>query len=103
MNRLSTTFALLALTAAGAAAAQTMQGQSQPPAGQIPPPASTAPSDQSPNSMSQDQGANSTSGTTDKKTQMKECIKQERANNSGMSHKDARKACKQQLSSSPQS
>ncbi len=112
MNRLSVAFALTVLTAAGAVAAQTMQSQTEPPAATQPP--ASAPSSQNPSSTAPDQdqaapqaqespnsGANSASGTTDKKTLMKECVKQERANNSGMSAKDAKKACKQQLSSSP--
>jgi uncharacterized membrane protein len=108
MTRLSTTFALLVLTAAGVAAAQTTQ-QTAPPADQAPPaqqaPSSTAPDQQAaPQSQetSPNSGANSASSASDKKTQMKECVKQERASNSGMSRKDAKAACEKQLSGSPQ-
>ncbi|HXO64731.1 MAG TPA: hypothetical protein VN882_08525 [Steroidobacteraceae bacterium] len=110
-------FALLVLTAAGVAAAQTQQ--TPPPADQAPPaeqaPSSSAPDQQAaPQSQSEQQaapqsqeaspssGANSASSAGDKKTQMKACVKQERANNSGMSRKDAKAACEKQLSGSPQ-
>jgi hypothetical protein len=111
MTRLSTMFALLVLTAAGVAAAQTQQ--TPPPADQAP--SSSAPDQQAaPQSQSEQQaapqsqeaspssGANSASSAGDKKTQMKACVKQERANNSGMSRKDAKAACEKQLSGSPQ-
>jgi len=100
VNPVSTTLALIALTACGAATAQNMPSQSAAPAGTAPPsgyPSSTSPS--SPNAPSSD-----SSGTSSKslmKQQIKDCMAQQKANNSNMSKSETKKYCKEQVSGSP--
>jgi cytoskeletal protein RodZ len=71
---------------------------------QTPPPSSASPSTTNPSSTSpssssssSDQQSSSQSTRTASKEQMKECIAKQKADNSGMSTADARKACKAQM------
>ena len=98
MNRVSGAFALVILAAASLAAAQT---QSAPRAGTMPPtpyPSSTAPapaaSDQTTN------GDTSSESRSAKKQQIKDCIAQQKAGNSGMSKHEMKKYCKNQVENS---
>lgn len=94
MNRIHGTFALIALAAAGVAAAQTPQ-QSMAPEQATPsqypsdtnPPASTSQSDHSAKEA--------------RKQEMKDCMAQQQANNLGMSKKDMKKYCKNQVNNAP--
>ena len=90
MKRTSLTLALIALLGSGVAMAQ----HAPPPPDQpstMGPSTTTAP----PPSYSQSQSsASSTSDKSDKKSQMKSCIAQQRANNSQLSEHDAKKICK---------
>jgi Spy/CpxP family protein refolding chaperone len=98
MNRFSTALALITLTAAGA---QNMPSQSAPPAGTTPPPtypSSTAPSE------SQSRADTSSSDTkAAQKQQIKDCMAQQKANNSTMSKHELKKYCKNQVQSTPPS
>ena len=95
MNRLHGAFALIILAATSVAAAQTSPMQSTPSSGSTPqsqyptdtnPPASTSQSD---------------SAKDAKKAQMKDCMAQQQANNSGMSKKELKKYCKNQVNNAP--
>jgi hypothetical protein len=84
------------------AMAQTGAQQSPPPAGTMPSsqyPSSTAPSDTSSSSSS----SMSTSDHAARKEQMKDCMAQQKASNSGMSKSDMKKYCKNQVQSSSSS
>lgn len=85
MNRLSAVFVLLALAAGAVAAAQSTQAT---------PPAST-PSRQSPASSN---GA-SKSAT---RSQLQDCMKEQRTSNPAMPESDIKKYCESQLNSAPQ-
>jgi Spy/CpxP family protein refolding chaperone len=96
VNRIHGTFGLIALAAAGVALAQT-PGQPMTPEQTAPPsqyPTETNP----PSSTSQ---SDSQSAKDAKKAQMKDCMAQQQASNSGMSKKDMKKYCKSQVNSSP--
>jgi hypothetical protein len=100
MNRFSTALTLITLAASGFAAAQTMPSQGAPPAGTTPPPAypsSTAPSE------SQSRADTSSADTkAAEKQQIKDCMAQQKANNSTMSKHELKKYCKNQvLSTAP--
>lgn len=98
MNRISGTFAVIAMAVAGVAAAQTTP--------QSTPPSDTMPSSQypaSPSSSSSQSTEDLSSARAEKRVQMKDCLAQQKANNPGMSKHDMKRACKNQLSgSSPQ-
>ena len=91
MNRLNGTLALVVLAACGVAMAQTPSSQSTSPS-QYPsensPPAATSQSDQS--------------AKETKKQQVKDCMTQQEANNSGMSKKEMKKYCKNQVENNAQ-
>jgi len=102
VKRIATALSLLALGVAGMAAAQTSPSQTAPPAGTTPP--SQYPSATSPSST--EAPSTNSSGTSSKtmaRQQIKDCIAQQRANNSTMSKHELKKYCKEQLSGgSPQ-
>ena len=83
MNRLSATFALVALLAGGVVGAQTPASPDTTPSASQPKPSATQ---------------NSQSG---KEAQMKQCLANERANNPQISEQAATEACKEQLNRSP--
>jgi hypothetical protein len=113
VNRLSTAFAVLALISGCVAVAQTPpQNPIASPSG-VPSnvdPSATVPvpstepstSDQSTSQPAQSGDTSGGSRKADKKTMMKDCVAQQRANNTQMSKHDAKKACKDQVNSSPQ-
>jgi hypothetical protein len=96
VNRIHGAFALIALAAASIAAAQTPQQSMTPqqatPPSQYPsetnPPASTSQSD-------------SHAAKEARKQEMKDCMAQQQANNTGMSKKDMKKYCKNQVNNAP--
>ena len=93
MNRLNGALAFVVLAACGVAMAQTPPSQSMSPSqSQYPsehaPPASTSQSDQSAKDA--------------KKQQVKDCMTQQEANNSGMSKKEMKKYCKNQVENNAQ-
>jgi Spy/CpxP family protein refolding chaperone len=93
VNRLNGALALVVLAACGVAMAQTPPSQSMSPSqSQYPsehaPPASTSQSDQSAKEA--------------RKQQVKDCMAQQEANNSGMSKKELKKYCKNQVESNAQ-
>ena len=94
MKHLSATLALAALAACGLAAAQTPpQSQSTPHSSypsSTPPPSSTSGSESSSSSSS-------TSAKESRKQEMKDCMAQQEANNSGMSKSAMKKYCKDQV------
>ena len=86
MNRLSATFALVALLAGGVVAAQTPASPDTTPSASQAKPSSNA-TQNSPSS---------------KEALMKHCVANERANNPQISEQAATEACKEQLNRSPQ-
>ena len=99
MNRVATALALITLAMTGVAAAQNMPSQSQtmPPAGTSPPtqyPSSSAPSSSEPGTT------NSSDAKAAMKQQVKDCIAQQKANNSSMSKHELKKYCKNQVENS---
>jgi hypothetical protein len=99
VNRIHATFALIALAAAGVAAAQTPQ-QSMTPEQATPP--SQYPSDTNPPASTSQSDSQAAKGA--RKQEMKDCMAQQQANNTGMSKKDMKKYCKNQVNNaSPQS
>jgi len=87
---MSATLAVIALLGSGAVMAQ-----------HAPPPPEQSPTTTASPGYSQSQSsASSTSATSDKKSEMKSCIAQERAKNPQLSEHDAKKACKASMSSS---
>ena len=111
MNRATGTFALFVLAASGLAAAQSAPPPSANPSSQYPsstmpqPPAET-PTEAQPAPQQSSHDASSTSSTSpraEKRAQMKDCMEQQHAANSGMSKRDIKKLCKSQMEgSSPQ-
>ena len=104
MKRVSGVFAfgLVIVGAAGVAMAQTGVQQSPPPAGTMPSneyPSSTAPSSTTSSSSS----SMSASDHATRKEQMKDCMAQQKASNSGMSKSDMKKYCKNQVQNSSNS
>jgi hypothetical protein len=102
MKRVSGAIALVILGAAGVAMAQ----QSAPPAGTMPSsqyPSSTAPSDTSSTSSTSSSSSMSSSDHAARKEQMKDCMAQQKASNSGMSKSDMKKYCKNQVQNSSSS
>lgn len=93
MNRTSAALALIALAAAGVAAAQTSPGQSLPPTQY---PSATNP----PSSTSQSDSA-SQNAKDARKAQIKDCMAQQQANNTGMSKREMKKYCKNQVDNTP--
>jgi hypothetical protein len=93
MKRL--TLALIALLGSGVAMAQ----HAPPPPDQ---PSTMGPSTTTAPPPSYSQSQSSASATSDKKSQMKSCIAQQRANNSQLSEHDAKKICKAATSSGSQ-
>jgi len=88
---------LVALAATGVAAAQNMPSQSTPPAGTTPPsqyPSSAAPSSSEPGTTS------SSDAKAAMKQQVKDCMAQQKANNSSMSKHELKKYCKNQVENS---
>ena len=98
MRRVTGTLALIMLAATGIAAAQMTPSQTQPPAGSTPP--QQYPS-QSPSSA-QPSSSMSSSGKATQKQQIKDCIAQQKANNTSMSKHEMKKYCESQVGS-PQS
>jgi hypothetical protein len=98
MKRISTAMISILLACGGVALAQTYSQSAPPPTSQQAPPADSpqAPSD---NSSSSSSSGSSSMSMSQKHEAMKECVAQQQANNSGMSKKDAKKACKAQLKS----
>lgn len=111
MNRVSGTFALIVLAAAGIAAAQTPPPPQQPtqPAAQ---PSSMPSQDPNATTPAQDPNATApppssaqatTTSKADKKQAIKDCISQQQANNTSMSKHQLKKYCKSQVENgSPQ-
>lgn len=95
MNRISGAFALIALAAASVDA-QTRPGESMPPPSSTP--SSQYPSSTTPPASTAQPDTPSRSTKESKKAQMKDCMAQQQANNSGMSRQEIKKYCKEQLS-----
>jgi hypothetical protein len=98
VKRLSAALAVGVLAASGLAAAQ-----STPPAQQTPPADSMSryPSSNTPTAPAPGSDTSSTNSKATKKQQVKDCVAQQQANNSGMSKSDAKKYCKDQVNNSP--
>ena len=103
MKRVTGAFALVVLGAAGMAMAQSAS-QSAPPAGTMPQSQGQYPSSTSPSSSSSTSSSGSMSSSKSdhaaRKEQMKDCMAQQKANNSGMSKSDMKKYCKNQVENS---
>jgi len=100
VNRLSGTFALIALAAASVVAAQTSaqpQAPSATPSTQEP--SSTAPVP----STSQPTPSADTNSKSAQKAMVKNCVAQQRSNNPQMSKSDAQKVCEDRMSSNSSS
>lgn len=100
MYRLSAVFVLLGLAAGAAAAAQSTQAT---------PPASTPPgqypaSSNAPASTPQTPSGPASNGASKSATrsQLQDCMKEQRTNNPSMSQSDIKKYCESQLNSAPQ-
>ena len=96
MKPMSATLAVIALLGSGAVMAQHAPPPDQP--STMGPSTTTA----SPGYSQSQSSASSTSDKSDKKSQMKSCIAQQRANNSQLSEHDAKKICKAATSSGSQ-
>ena len=98
MKRVSTALISALLACGGVALAQTYNQAPTPPrSNQTPSPSASQPTGESSGA-----GSSSSSGSmsmSQKHAAMKSCIAQQQANNSGMSKKDAKKACKEQMKS----
>lgn len=106
MNRVSGALALIAVAAASVAAAQSTPPQSTRPSDPMPSTTQYPSSTAQPPASSQTRTADSTSASAraDRKQQIKDCMAQQKANNSGMSRHEMKKYCKNQVdgSSPPQ-
>lgn len=94
MNRVGTALALIGLAATGVAAAQNMPSQpsqAQTPAG-TEYPSSSAPSSSEPGTSNSSSDAKAAM-----KQQVKDCMAQQKANNSSMSKHELKKYCKNQV------
>ena len=101
MNRVSTAIALVLLGASSVVAAQSYQQTPSTPAnGASAGSMNTPPSSGDTGSNSSNSSSSSSASTHHQ--QMKDCIAQQQANNSGMTKAQAKKACKNQLNGSPQ-
>jgi hypothetical protein len=100
VNRTSGALALIVLAAAGVAAAQTSPGQSMPPLSNATPPAQYPSATNPPSTTSQSDSA-SQNAKDARKAQIKDCMAQQQANNTGMSRKEMKKYCKNQVDSTP--
>jgi Spy/CpxP family protein refolding chaperone len=100
MNRASSLFGVIALSAASFALAQ-VSGSSQaaPPAGTSAPPAQYQQNTPSSSAQSESAPNADTNTKSAKKAQMDDCMAQQRASNPSMSKHDMKKACKKQLES----
>lgn len=97
IKRASTAMISILLACGGVALAQTYSQPTPPPSSQQPPAESSqAPSGSSSGSSS---SGSSSMSMSQKHEALKECVAQQQANNSGMSKKDAKKACKAQMKS----
>lgn len=100
MKRASTAIISTLLACGGVALAQTYNQSSPPPATsqQAPSPGATQPpSDSYPSNSGTSSSSSGSMTMSQKHAAMKSCIAQQQANNSGMSKKDAKKACKEQM------
>jgi len=99
VNRLNGAFALVVLAASGIAVAQTAPSRSMSPSQSTSPSQSQYPSATSPpaSASQSDQSAKEA-----KKQQVKDCVTQQEANNSGMSKKEMKKYCKNQVENNAQ-
>jgi len=99
MKRVAGLYAVLALTAAGIAAAQTTSPPTAP-SDRSTYPSTTSPSSGNYSSSSSGSYNSSSTGKTHEQ-QMKDCMASEKANHPSESKSDAKKTCKSQTENSP--